>query len=68
MKKIFIVISYQTPTGERHASALTIKAGENIIPFIKRYKADVCHVCEGATQAHYLAAEWNKTYKENGEQ
>lgn len=68
MKKIFVVISHKTAAGERHATALTIKAGENIIPIIKRYNVDICHVCEGATQAHYLAAEWNKTYKENSEQ
>ena len=65
MKKIFVVFVI-TENGKHHAIANTIKTGENIISFIKRYKSDICHLCETALQAEQIALAWNKQYKENG--
>jgi hypothetical protein len=67
MKKIYIVISI-TENGKRHAFSETIRTGENLKAHFKRYpNADIIHLCETATQAGYLAAEWNESYKKNGE-
>lgn len=65
MKKIYLVFVTQQG-GKFHATAETIKTGNNLIPFIDRYNAVICHVCESATQAAFLAVEWNRSYKENG--
>ena len=65
MKKIFVVFN-TAKNGKYHAIAETIKTGENLLPFIKRYEANVVHLCETRKQADTLAIEWNQTYKENG--
>lgn len=45
----------------------TIRAGENSKTYIKRCPStDVIQICETATQAAYLAEEWNEDYKNNG--
>ncbi len=53
MKKIYIVFD-----GPRGPFADTIRAGENLINYIKKYSATVAHVCESATEAHYIAEAW----------
>lgn len=65
MKKIYLVFS-ETKNGKHYAHADTIKTGENLMSYIKRYPGiDIVHICETATQAAYLAAEWNKSYRDN---
>lgn len=65
MKKIYLVFS-ETENGKHYAHAETIKAGENLKNYIKRYpSADIIHICETATQAAYLAEEWNQDYRNN---
>lgn len=65
MKKIYLVFS-ETENGKHYAHAETIKTGENLKNYIERYSsADIVHICENATQAAYLAEEWNQCYREN---
>jgi len=66
MKKIYLVFS-EIKNGKYYAHAETIKAGENLMNYVDRYgKTDIIHICESATQAAYLAADWNAAYKRNG--
>lgn len=66
MKNIYLVFS-ETKDGKHYAHSETIRTGENLMNHIKRYPAaDIIHVCETATQAAYLAVEWNQSYKDNG--
>jgi septation ring formation regulator EzrA len=65
MKKISVVFVI-TENEKHHAIANTIRTGENLIPFINRYKSNICHLCENASQAEKIALAWNKQYKENG--
>lgn len=66
MKKIYLVFS-ETKDGKNFAHAETIRAGENLRNYIERYPlAKIVHICESATQAAYLAEEWNESYKQNG--
>ena len=64
MKKIFVVYSIEQD-GKRYAIADTIRTGENLIPIIKRYNTDICHLCESRQQAEQIAIEWNESYKAN---
>lgn len=65
MKKIYLVFS-ETKDGKHFAHAETIKAGENLKVYVDRYpNAKVIHICESATQAAYLAEEWNEAYRNN---
>ena len=65
MKKIYLVFS-ETKDGKHYAHAETIRTGENLKNFIEIYpSADVIHICESATQAAYLAEEWNYSYRKN---
>lgn len=63
MKKIYIVFS-ETKNGKHFAYADTIKAGENLMAFIKP-NTKIAHICENATQAAYLAEQWNQDYRNN---
>lgn len=63
MKSIYIAFSI-TKDGKNHAYADTIKARENLINFIKPMTKKAV-ICESATQAAYLAEEWNRTYRNN---
>lgn len=66
MKRIYLVFS-ETKDGKHFAHAETIRAGENLRNYIERYPlAKIVHICESATQAAYLAEEWNESYKQNG--
>ena len=65
MKKIFVVYSIEQD-GKLYAIADTIRTGENLIPIINRYKANICHLCESRQQAEQIAIEWNESYKING--
>lgn len=65
MKKVFVVF-VQEINGKYWAIPDTIRTGENLAAFIQRYRANICHLCESATQAAFLAAEWNEAYKANG--
>jgi hypothetical protein len=66
MKKISVVFVI-SDSGKHHAIANTIRTGENLIPFLSRYKhCNICHLCENALQAEHIALTWNKQYKENG--
>lgn len=65
MKRIYIVFVIEKD-GKYFARPETIKTGENLKPIFERYPGSIAHLCETATQAHYLAAAWNTTYKENG--
>ena len=65
MKRIYLVFS-ETKDGKHFAPAETIRAGENLKNYIERYPlAKIIHICESATQAAYLAEEWNESYKRN---
>lgn len=65
MKKIYLVFS-ETKEGKYYAHAETIKTGENLHVFVERYpNADIICPCESATQAAYLAAEWNQACRNN---
>ncbi len=65
MKRIYLVFS-ETKDGKHFAHAETIRAGENLKNYIERYpSADIIHICESATQAAYLAEEWNDDYRRN---
>lgn len=66
MKKIFLVF-VENHGGKHYAWAETIKTGENLKNYIERYpETIIVHVCESATEAAYLAEEWNKAYREKG--
>ncbi len=66
MKKIFVVYDI-TENGKHFAFADTIRAGENLLYHISRYKgADACHLCETRKEADNLAVVWNQGYKSNG--
>ena len=65
MKKCFIVFVTEKDA-KYYAFAETIKTGENLIPFCKRYKAITAHLCETRTQADGLAVAWNRAYRKNG--
>ena len=65
MKKIYLVFS-ETKDGKNFAHAETIRAGENLRNYIERYpSANIVHICETATQAAFLAEQWNQDYKNN---
>lgn len=64
MTKIFIVFS-ETKDGKHYAHAETIRAGENLMNFVERFKPDIMHICKSATEAAYLAEQWNEAYKKN---
>lgn len=67
MKKIFLVFS-EKKDKKHFAHAETIRAGENLMNYVRRYPDTVImHICESATEAAYLAEQWNQTYKNNGE-
>lgn len=65
MKKIFVVFVIEHE-GKYHATAETIRTGENLLPYINRYKPITAHLCETATEAHQTAAAWNQTFISNG--
>lgn len=60
MKMIFVVFEFEQ-NGKRHAIAETIRTGENLLTYCRRYNADVCHLCESRKQAEQIAIEWNET-------
>lgn len=63
MTKIYLVF-VDTKEEKFYAYADTIKTGENLMNFIKP-NTKIVHICESATQAAYLAAEWNQSYRKN---
>jgi len=65
MKSIFVVIDKEQD-GKHFAFAETICTGENLVPFIERYKPCICHLCETRKQAEEIALHWNETYRQNG--
>lgn len=65
MKKIFVVF-VQESEGKLFAFASTIRCGENLVPYCKRYNAKICHLCESAKEAGEIAYNWNESYKRNG--
>ena len=65
MKKIYIAIQVEE-NQKYYAFADAIRIGENLKPFIKRYpNAVTLHLCENRKQAEEIAAQWNKTAKNN---
>lgn len=64
MKKIYITFS-ETKDGKNYAYADTIRAGENLMNFV-RPTTQIMHICETAIQAWFIAVEWNKAYINNG--
>jgi len=65
MKRIFVVFS-QEQNGKYFAVADTIRTGENLIAYCRRYNSNICHLCESRKQAEQIALEWNESYKRNG--
>ena len=66
MKKIYIAVSIHED-GKNYAFTLTLRAGENLLNYVERYKnADIFHLCGSATEAAYTVAHWNAAYKANG--
>lgn len=66
MKKIYLAV-VETKDGKHYSHAETIKAGENLMYYVKRHPSTkVMHICETATQAAFLAKEWNKSFRDNG--
>ena len=65
MKMIFVVFS-QEQNGKYFAVADTIRTGENLIAYCRRYNSNICHLCENRKQAEQIAREWNESYNRNG--
>lgn len=65
MKMIFVVVVI-TENGKHYAVADTIQTGNNLIAILKRYNADICHLCESRREADELARKWNEAYRQNG--
>lgn len=65
MKMIFVVFQ-QEQNGKYFAVADTIRTGENLIAYVKRYNSEVCHLCESRKQAEEIATAWNEAYRANG--
>lgn len=66
VKKIYIAVSVHEG-GKNYAFTLTLRAGENLLNYVERYKnADIFHLCGSATEAANTAAHWNAAYKTNG--
>lgn len=65
MKMIFVVFQ-QEMNGKYFVVADTIRTGENLTAYIRRYNSNICHLCESRKQAEEIAAAWNETYKING--
>ena len=65
MKMIFVVV-VTTENGEHYAFADTIAVGNNLIAILKRYNADLCHLCESRREAEELALKWNEAYRQKG--
>lgn len=66
MKKIYIAVSVHE-NGKNYAFILTLRAGENLLSYVKRYKnADIFHLCSSAAEAAYTVAHWDAAYKANG--
>ena len=65
MKMIFVVFQ-QEQNGKYFAVADTIRTGQNLTAYIRRYNSKVCHLCESRKQAEEIAAAWNESYRANG--
>ncbi len=65
MKMIFVVVVI-TENGKYSAFADTIATGNNLIAILKRYNADICHLCESRREAEELARKWNEAHRQNG--
>lgn len=65
MKNIYLAIEIKE-NGKYYAFAETIRTGENLIPFIKRYQSDITHLCKTRKQAEEIVTQWNAVYKANG--
>lgn len=66
MKKIHLVI-VESANGKCYARSVSIRTGENLKAHLERFPhMCIAHICESATQAHYLAASWNENYQANG--
>lgn len=65
MRMIFVVV-VTTENGKHYAFADTIAVGNNLIAILKRYNADICHLCASRREADELALKWNKAYRQNG--
>ena len=65
MRMIFVVV-VTTENGKHYAIADTIAVGNNLIAILKRYNADICHLCESRREADELALKWNDAYRQNG--
>lgn len=65
MKKIFVVF-VQELDGKRYAVANTIRTGEDLAVYLRRFNSKICHLCESCTEAAYLAEEWNASFRMNG--
>ena len=65
MKMIFVVV-VTAENGKHSALADTIATGNNLVPILKRYNADICHLCESRREADELAQKWNEAYRQNG--
>lgn len=70
MKIIFVVV-VTAENGKYFAFADTIATGNNLtgnnlIAILKRYNADICHLCESRREAEELARKWNEAYRQNG--
>lgn len=65
MKKCYIVFVMEHDR-KYHAIPETIRTGENLLTYCKRYAAITAHLCETATEAHMTAAAWNQTFINNG--
>ena len=64
MKRIHVVLVKELD-GKQYAVAEAFRSGENLLSLMKG-NCTCCHLCESATQAHYIAEEWNESYKANG--
>jgi superfamily I DNA/RNA helicase len=65
MKKVYIAIQVEE-NQKYYAFAGTIKTGENLKPFIKRYpNAVALHLCESRKQAKEIVMQWNEIAKNN---
>jgi hypothetical protein len=65
MKKIYIAIQVEEDK-KYYTFADTIRTGEDLKSFIKRYpNAVALHLCESRKQAEEIAIQWNEISKNN---
>jgi xylose isomerase len=64
MKRIYVVV-LKEENEKYYAFADAIRTGENLVEFVRRYNAEIVHLCESRKAAEDLAIIWNRSFKYN---